>query len=85
MSTLGSVQYIGEIHLVHRGMYSTSERYHEYIGGIHLVHRGMYSTSERYHEYIGQGFPQAIYTWGICPPPSICGQVHGEKLLMGDS
>ena len=43
MSTLGSVQYIGEIHLVHRGMFSTSERYHEYIGGL--------------HEYIGQGFP----------------------------
>ena len=34
MSTLGSVQYIGEIHLVHQGMFSTSETYHEYIGGI---------------------------------------------------
>ena len=34
MSTLGGVQYIGEIQLVHRGMFSTSERYHEYIGGI---------------------------------------------------
>ena len=40
MSTSGHVQYIrgyhdecGEIPCVHRGMFSTSERYHEYIGG----------------------------------------------------
>ena len=30
----GEVLNIGEIQLVHRGMFSTSERYHEYIGGI---------------------------------------------------
>ena len=43
---IGDVQYIGgikwvhwEISWVHRGMFSTLERYHEYIGG--------------YHEYIG--------------------------------
>ena len=40
MSTLGHVQYIrgyhdecGGIPSVHRGMFSTSERYHEYIRG----------------------------------------------------
>ena len=39
MSTSEDVQYIGGIPRVHRGMFSTSEGYHEYIGG--------------YHEYIG--------------------------------
>ena len=41
MSTLGHVQYIREYHYecggipcVHRGMFSTSEKYHEYIGGM---------------------------------------------------
>ena len=37
---------------VHRGVFSTSEGYHEYIGGC-SVHWGMFSTSEGYHEYIG--------------------------------
>ena len=32
-STSGDVQYIGGCS-VHRGMFSTSEGYHEYIGGI---------------------------------------------------
>ena len=74
MSTLGSVQYIGEIHLVHQGMFSTSERYHEYIGGL--------------HEYIRQGFPQAVYTWGICPPQyggtSARGKIVNGGLMRGD-
>ena len=46
MSTSGHVQYIrgyhyecGGIPCVHRGMFSTSEKYHEYIG-------------REYHEYI---------------------------------
>ena len=45
---------------VHRGMFSTSEGYHEYIRGIPWVHQGnimsrsgVFSTSEGYHEYIG--------------------------------
>ena len=40
MSTSGHLQYIRGYHdecegipCVHRGMFSTSERYHEYIGG----------------------------------------------------
>ena len=40
MSTLGHVQYIrgyhyecGRIPCVHRGMFSTSDKYHEYNGG----------------------------------------------------
>ena len=39
------VQYIRGCS-VHRGVFSTSEGYHEYIGGV-------FSTSEGYHEYIG--------------------------------
>ena len=49
MSTLGYVQYIrgyhyecGRIPCVHRGMFSTSEKYHQYMGG-----------GGGYHEYTG--------------------------------
>ena len=43
----------------------------------------MFSTSERYHEYIGQGFPQVVYTWGICPSSMGGGTSAGGKLLIG--
>ena len=46
------VQYIGGCS-VHRGVFSTSGRYHEYIGGISWVHWGVFSTSGGYREYIG--------------------------------
>ena len=42
------------------------------------------STLGGLHEYIGQGFPRPFTHEGFVPP-SIWGQVHGEKLLMGDS
>ena len=50
MSTLGGVQYIGEIQLVHRGMFSTSER-------CSVHQRDTMSTLGGLHEYIEQGFP----------------------------
>ena len=31
----------------------------------------------------GQGFPQAVYTWGDLSPPIWGGQVQGDKALMG--
>ena len=46
MSRLEDVQYIRRIQLVHQGMFSTSEGYHEHIGKNHEYIEG-------YHEYIG--------------------------------
>ena len=59
------VQYIGGIPWVHRGMFSTSEGYHEYIGGCSVHRRDTMSTSGGgggYHEYIG-GI--SSYMWGV--------------------
>ena len=68
MSTSGDTMSTSGISWVHRGVFSTSEGYHEYIGEISWVHRGdimihvrdTMSKSEDvqyiggYHEYIGR-------------------------------
>ena len=53
---------------VHRGVFSTSEGYHEYIGGDIMSTLGVFSTSGDimmhvggYHEYIGG----CSVHWGI--------------------
>ena len=52
MSTSGDVMSTsGDVHI--RGMFSTSERYHEYIGGCSVHWKDAMSTSGGYHEYIG--------------------------------